>query len=124
MVSTLARVLRPLDLVLLVVGLVIGSGIFIVPATVLRETGGALGLAVLVWALVVENLIKGFAPPKLSRFMPFSAANGLLGIQSAGDTAATKAAALTRIQDAYLFSGYTLAALALGTVLLYRRDTN
>lgn len=51
MVSTLARVLRPLDLVLLVVGLVIGSGIFIVPATVLRETGGVLGLALLVWAL-------------------------------------------------------------------------
>jgi APA family basic amino acid/polyamine antiporter len=50
-VSTLARVLRPLDLVLLVVGVSIGSGIFIVPATVLRETGGALGLALLVWAL-------------------------------------------------------------------------
>ena len=51
MVSTLARVLRPLDLVLLVVGVVIGSGIFIVPATVLRETGGALGLALLVWTV-------------------------------------------------------------------------
>lgn len=98
---------------------VIGLGV----GMIIRHSAAAAS-TVLVWALVVENLIKGFAPPKLSRFMPFSAANGLLGIQSAGDTAATKAAALTRIQDAYLFSGYSLAALALGTVLLYRRDTN
>lgn len=29
---------------------------------------------------------------------------------------------LTRVQDAYLFSGYTVLALAIGTALLYRRD--
>ena len=51
-------------------------------------------------------------------------ANGLLGIHSAGDTKATIAMALPRIQDAFLFSGYTLTALVAGTVLLYRRDTN
>ena len=84
----------------------------------------AAASTVLVWALVAENLIRGFGPPKATRFLPFSAANGLLGIHSAGDTPATIAAGLPRIQDAFLFSGYTFAAVALGTFLFYRRDTN
>jgi APA family basic amino acid/polyamine antiporter len=46
---TLARTLGFTDLVLIVIGTVIGSGIFIVPAIVLRQTGGALGPALLVW---------------------------------------------------------------------------
>jgi len=45
----LRRTLGFTDLVLIVIGTVIGSGIFIVPATVLRQTGGALGPAMLVW---------------------------------------------------------------------------
>ena len=86
---------------------------------------GAMAVSsVLVWALVLENLIRGFAPPTFSRYLPFSAANGLLGIRSAGDTDATVAAALTRAQDAVLFGGYVVAALAIGTALLYRRDPN
>jgi ABC-2 type transport system permease protein len=90
---------------------------------IIRHSAAAAS-TVLVWALVVENLIKGFAPPELSRFMPFSAANGLLGIQAAGDTPETMAQALSRVQDAFLFGGYTLAIFALGTVVLYRRDSN
>ncbi len=46
---TLDRTLGFTDLLLIVIGTVIGSGIFIVPATVLRQTGGALGPALLVW---------------------------------------------------------------------------
>src|SRR5919202_5270193 len=45
----LARTLVTWDLVLIVIGTVIGSGIFIVPATVLKQTGGLLGPAMLVW---------------------------------------------------------------------------
>ena len=45
----LPRVLRFPDLILLTVGSVIGSGIFVVPATVLTQTGGQLGLALFVW---------------------------------------------------------------------------
>ncbi|MGH7521111.1 MAG: APC family permease [Gemmatimonadales bacterium] len=45
----LARVLRFPDVILIVVGTVIGSGIFLVPGSVLRETGGDVGLALLVW---------------------------------------------------------------------------
>ena len=48
---TLERTLGPKDLILLVIGAVIGSGIFIVPATVLRQTGGDLGPAMLVWLI-------------------------------------------------------------------------
>ena len=47
--GSLARTLGFTDLLLIVIGTVIGSGIFIVPATVLRQTGGALGPAMLVW---------------------------------------------------------------------------
>ncbi len=90
---------------------------------IIRHSAAAAS-TVLVWALVIENIIKGFAPATASRWMPFSAANGLLGIRAAGDTTATLAAALSRTQDAFLFTGYSIAALAIGTVLLYRRDTN
>src|SRR5690606_28031723 len=45
----LDRTLRQRDLVLIVIGSVIGSGIFIVPGAVLRQTGGEVGPALLVW---------------------------------------------------------------------------
>jgi APA family basic amino acid/polyamine antiporter len=47
--TTLRRSLGLRDLIFIVVGTVIGSGIFIVPAAVLRQTGGAVGPALLVW---------------------------------------------------------------------------
>jgi len=45
----LARVLRLPDVILIVVGTVIGSGIFLVPGGVLRDSGGDVGVALLVW---------------------------------------------------------------------------
>jgi APA family basic amino acid/polyamine antiporter len=45
----LARVLRLPDLVYIVLGTVIGSGIFLVPGPVLRETGGSVAVALGVW---------------------------------------------------------------------------
>jgi len=45
----LARTLGLRDLVLVVIGTVIGSGIWLVPGAVLRNTGGDPGLALLVW---------------------------------------------------------------------------
>jgi hypothetical protein len=88
-----------------------------------RHSAGAI-TGVLVWALLIENLIKGFAPASFTRLMPFSAAAGLLGIKTAGDNAETMAAALTRVQDAFVFSGYIALALVIGTALLYRNDAN
>lgn len=47
----LARTISLRDLVLLVVGAVIGSGIFIVPASVLRQVDGSVSAALLVWLI-------------------------------------------------------------------------
>lgn len=45
----LARTLELKDLVMITIGTVIGSGIFIVPAETLRQSGGSAGLALAVW---------------------------------------------------------------------------
>jgi len=89
---------------------------------IIRHSAAAISI-VLVWAFVLENLIVAFAPPNLTRFFPFSAAPGLLGVKEAGSSPEFVAAALSRVQNALVFSGYTIAALTIGTVLLYRRDT-
>lgn len=51
MSTSLKRTLTLWDLIMIVVGTVIGSGIFIVPAVVLRQTEGSVGLALLVWLI-------------------------------------------------------------------------
>ncbi|HXG65941.1 MAG TPA: amino acid permease [Blastocatellia bacterium] len=47
--ATLTRTLRLNDLILLIVGCVIGSGIFLVPGTALKQVHGAVWLVLLVW---------------------------------------------------------------------------
>ena len=49
--SSLSRSLGQRDLILIVIGTVIGSGIFLVPTTVLRQTGGSVPVALLVWVV-------------------------------------------------------------------------
>lgn len=49
--ASLARTLGLRDVVLIVVGTVIGSGIFLVPSTVLRQTGGDVTIALMVWVV-------------------------------------------------------------------------
>ena len=49
MSSELRRTLTARDLTLLVIGSVIGSGIFIVPSVVLRQAGGHVSTAMVVW---------------------------------------------------------------------------
>jgi APA family basic amino acid/polyamine antiporter len=49
--GTLRRTLGFTDLVLITIGTVIGSGIYLVPSVVLRETGGRPGAALLIWTL-------------------------------------------------------------------------
>ena len=49
MTEGLKRTLGLGDLVLIVIGTVIGSGIFLVPGPVLRQSGGSVGIALTVW---------------------------------------------------------------------------
>ena len=51
MTGALRRTLGFKDLVFLTLGTVIGSGIFLVPAVVLRQTGGSLKIALAVWLI-------------------------------------------------------------------------
>jgi ABC-2 type transport system permease protein len=104
-------------LMLTTVAAIFGLGV----GMIIRHSSAAISIT-LVWAFVLENLFRAFAPPTVSRFLPFSAANGLLDIEPTTDPQ-TLAVALTRIQDALLFSSYTLVAIVIGTLLLYRRDT-
>ncbi|MBV9885707.1 MAG: amino acid permease [Acidobacteria bacterium] len=47
--SSLSRTLHPRDLLLLFIGSVIGSGIFLTPGLILRQLDGSVGAAFLVW---------------------------------------------------------------------------
>ncbi len=47
--ASLNRTLTLRDLILIVIGTVIGSGIFLVPGVVLKQSGGSMGVALLVW---------------------------------------------------------------------------
>jgi basic amino acid/polyamine antiporter, APA family len=47
----LARILRERDLLLLFIGSVIGSGIFLTPALILRRVGGSVSASLMVWLL-------------------------------------------------------------------------
>ena len=105
-------------LMLTTVAAVFGLGI----GMTVRHSSAAISTT-LVWTFVIESLVRGFAPPTVYRFLPFNPLNGLLNIETTSDPEAL-AVALTRVQDALLFTSYTVAALTIGTVLLYRRDTN
>jgi len=49
--ATLVRTLRLRDLLLLVLGSVIGSGIFLTPGLILRQVHGSVGLSMMVWVV-------------------------------------------------------------------------
>ncbi|MEL6983129.1 MAG: hypothetical protein AAFO29_11955, partial [Actinomycetota bacterium] len=96
---------------------VLGLGIGMIARV---STAAVSGL--LVWWLVVENLMSAFLAERFARFMPFVAGNGMLG--QAGPDGGSPEVALTTTENALVFGGYAAVALLLGTVLLYRRDTN
>lgn len=95
---------------------VLGLGIGMIARV---STAAVSGL--LVWWLVVENLVGLFLAERFARFMPFTAGNGML---SAGPDQGSPELALTATESALVFGGYAAVALLIGTVLLYRRDTN
>ncbi len=97
---------------------VLGLGIGMIARV---STAAVSGL--LVWWLVVENLVGVFLAERFARFMPFSAGNGMIGAGT-GPEQGSSELALTATENALVFGGYAALALVIGTVLLYRRDTN
>jgi APA family basic amino acid/polyamine antiporter len=74
--GALARVLNLRDLILIVIGTVIGSGIFLVPGGVLRQAGGYPGPALVVWTVGgILSLLGALAYGELGAMNP--AAGGL-----------------------------------------------
>jgi APA family basic amino acid/polyamine antiporter len=74
----LTRVLSLRDLILIVIGTVIGSGIFLVPGGVLRQAGGQAGPALIVWMVGGGlSLLGALAYGELGAMNP--AAGGLYG---------------------------------------------
>jgi hypothetical protein len=98
---------------------VLGLGI----GMIVRHSTAAIG-GLLVWGFVLENLFNLFLPVEISRFLPFFAGNKLLAYANDFDTPQALAVALTRPQSALVFAAYTVVALIVGSVLLYRRDTD
>ena len=106
-------------LVFTVLASVLGLGV----GLVVRHSAAAIS-GLLVWWLVIENLLWAFLPATVSRFLPFYAGGGLLGVQVDTTTPETLAVALTRTQDALVFGCYAALVLLAGTVLLHRRDAH
>jgi len=71
MTEKLERTLRTRDLAVICVGTVIGSGIFIVPATVLRQVGGDPMVALAVWIIAgVLSLLGALTYGELGAMQP------------------------------------------------------
>ena len=100
------------------------SGVLGVGLGMIARSSAAAISGLLVWSLVVENLLREFLSASVARFLPFNAGNGLLNIPATNDTSARRAVQLSSIENAFVFGGFTAVAIAIGTFLLYRRDTN
>jgi hypothetical protein len=90
---------------------------------VVRHSAGAVS-GVLVWWLVVEGLVVQFAPPEAVRFVPFDTGYRTLGVESEFDIPEVVAAGLSDPLHASIFWAYVVATLAIGTVLVHRRDVD
>ncbi len=89
---------------------------------IVRHSAGAVS-GVLVWWLVVEGLVIQFAPAEVVHFLPFDSGFRTLGIETF-DSPDILATALSNPVYATIFLGYVATALAIGTVLLKRRDAD
>lgn len=90
---------------------------------VVRHSAAAVS-GLLVWWLVVEGLVVQLAPPEVVRFVPFDTGFRTLGVESDLDVAEVAAAGLPNLLHAAVFWGYVVAALALGAVMVVRRDAD
>ena len=90
---------------------------------IVRHSAGAIS-GLLMWSFVIESLFAPALPEGVLHFLPFSAGYRLLDAGPNFEAPVAIADELARSQYALIFGGYAVALLAIGTVLLYRRDTN
>jgi ABC-2 type transport system permease protein len=90
---------------------------------IVRHTAGAI-TGLLLWSFVIESLFAPAIPQGVRHFLPFSAGYRLLDAGPNFEAPVAIADLLTRPQYAAIFGGYALISLTIGTLLLYRRDSN
>ena len=88
-----------------------------------RHTAGAI-TGLLMWSFVIESLFAPALPEGVRHFLPFSAGYRLLDAGPNFEPPVVIVNQLDRPQYALIFGGYALLSLAIGTLLLYRRDSN
>ena len=88
-----------------------------------RHTAGAI-TGLLLWSFVIESLFAPAIPQGVRHFLPFSAGYRLLDAGPNFKAPVAIADLLGRPQYALIFAGYALVSLTIGTLLLYRRDSN
>lgn len=98
---------------------VIGLGV----GMIARHSASAI-TGLLMWSFVIESLFAPALPEGVRHFLPFSAGYRLLDAGPNFKSPVSIAHVLARPQYALIFGGYALASLAIGTLLLHRRDTN
>jgi hypothetical protein len=103
----------------IVLAALIGLGV----GMIVRHTAAAI-TGLLMWSFVVESLFAPLLPDAVLHLLPFSAGYRLLDAGSQFEAPVVIAHQLARPAYAAIFAGYALVSLAVGTVLLYRRDTN
>lgn len=106
-------------LLYIVLAALIGLGV----GMIVRHTAGAI-TGLLMWSFVVESLFAPLLPDAVLHFLPFSAGYRLLDAGPQFEAPVVIAHRLARPEYALIFLGYALVSLAVGTVLLYRRDAN
>lgn len=106
-------------LLYIAVASVIGLGV----GMIVRHSAGAIS-GLLMWSFVIETLFAPALPESVLHFLPFSAGYRLLDAGAQFKAPVVIADELSRPMYAVIFAGYALVSLTIGTVLLYRRDSN
>jgi len=88
-----------------------------------RHTAGAI-TGLLMWSFVIESLFAPALPEGVRHFLPFSAGYRLLDAGPNFEPPVAIVNQLARPQYALIFGAYALVSLTIGTLLLYRRDSN
>lgn len=103
----------------IVLAALIGLGV----GMIVRHSAAAIS-GLLMWSFVIESLFAPIIPEGVRHALPFSAGYRLLDAGPSFEAPVTIVNQLARPQYALIFGGYALISLTIGTLLLYRRDTN